>query len=288
MSCSERGPVLDAWVDGELPPADLRRVESHLAGCAECRGETAARAALKRSLGALQLPPARTRFRAPSRWAFAAAISAAAAVLVLFAFPRSALPDAVALGATLHERYLAGKLPLRELGLRPALADATLVGGCPCPAQSGIESPFMIYRKGGDVISLLVCEGEAPDLPASARRLVRGGEVFVFKAGPSTVVACRRDRLTHLWISRLGSDALVEAILATPTGRRAIRGERLSLKGVACNACCETLESRVRAVDGVHDAVVDLERMELVVSSDGRPVDLRRVLEAVRQAGFAR
>jgi copper chaperone CopZ len=146
----------------------------------------------------------------------------------------------------------------------------------------------MIYRKGGDVISLLVCEGEGPDLPPSARRLVRGGEVFGFRAGPSTVIACRRDRLMHVWISRLGFDALVEAVLATRSGRRAIQGERLSLKGVTCNACCETLETRVRTVDGVQDAVVDLERMELVVSSDGRPVDLRRVLEAVRLVGYAR
>ncbi len=42
----------------------------------------------------------------------------------------------------------------------------------------------------------------------------------------------------------------------------------------------------MRALDGVIDAEVDAVRMELIVTRDRSKVDLKRVIDAVRDAGF--
>ena len=51
---------LDAWLDGELSPAEAREVETHVAACAECRrfrdGRLALRAAITSQVPALQAP----------------------------------------------------------------------------------------------------------------------------------------------------------------------------------------------------------------------------------------
>jgi hypothetical protein len=39
MTCQELDDRLDAWVDGTLPDAERREVETHLAGCPGCRAE---------------------------------------------------------------------------------------------------------------------------------------------------------------------------------------------------------------------------------------------------------
>jgi hypothetical protein len=39
MTCRELDDRLDAWVDRTLPEAERREVETHLAGCAACRGQ---------------------------------------------------------------------------------------------------------------------------------------------------------------------------------------------------------------------------------------------------------
>lgn len=51
--CSEISPLLDAYLDGGLDPAGRARVEGHLAGCANCRAESAAIAAIARAARAL-------------------------------------------------------------------------------------------------------------------------------------------------------------------------------------------------------------------------------------------
>ena len=43
--------------DGELPPAERRAVERHVADCSACAGELAALRALSRSLSGLEPPP---------------------------------------------------------------------------------------------------------------------------------------------------------------------------------------------------------------------------------------
>lgn len=42
----------------------------------------------------------------------------------------------------------------------------------------------------------------------------------------------------------------------------------------------------MRALDGVTDVEVDAVRMELIVTRDRSKVELKRVIEAVREAGF--
>lgn len=55
--------LLDAFVDGELGPADAARVEAHLPVCAPCREAVAATRALKASFAALPETPAPRSFR---------------------------------------------------------------------------------------------------------------------------------------------------------------------------------------------------------------------------------
>ncbi len=54
MSC-ETQEELTAYVDGELPEADMRAVRAHLSSCATCRSTEAL---LRRALGALEALPA--------------------------------------------------------------------------------------------------------------------------------------------------------------------------------------------------------------------------------------
>jgi copper chaperone CopZ len=42
----------------------------------------------------------------------------------------------------------------------------------------------------------------------------------------------------------------------------------------------------VRGVEGIKDAVVDIVTMELVVSADGGPIDIEKVIRAIRDAGY--
>jgi hypothetical protein len=51
-------------------------------------------------------------------------------------------------------------------------------------------------------------------------------------------------------------------------------------------ACCSVVESRVRDVEGVKDAVVDIVSMDLVVTPDGGKIDFDKVIRAIQEAGF--
>ena len=46
------------------------------------------------------------------------------------------------------------------------------------------------------------------------------------------------------------------------------------------------VESRVRDIEGIKDAAVDLVNMELVVTPEGEKVDLEKVIRTIRGAGF--
>lgn len=43
----------------------------------------------------------------------------------------------------------------------------------------------------------------------------------------------------------------------------------------------------MRGLEGVKDAAVDIVNMELVVTSDGRKVDVGNVIRAIREAGHS-
>ncbi len=99
------GEVVSAYLDGELPPLERRRAESHLAGCDLCRDELTdmmfVRARL-RALPMLELPPELTT-KAPVvapiyRRAKVLVGAAAAAVTMVLALAAMASPgDVVAL-----------------------------------------------------------------------------------------------------------------------------------------------------------------------------------------------
>ena len=60
---SRFGENVDAFVDGELAPADARRFEAHLLGCEECSAAVAAAQDLKTMVAALPESPAPRSFR---------------------------------------------------------------------------------------------------------------------------------------------------------------------------------------------------------------------------------
>ena len=101
------GEVVSAYLDGELPPAERRRAESHLAGCDFCRDELTdmmfVRARL-RALPMLELPPdltSKAPISAPLyRRARVLVGAVAAAVTTVLALAVMASPeDVVALSA---------------------------------------------------------------------------------------------------------------------------------------------------------------------------------------------
>jgi len=94
MACDSWRDKLDAYVDGELTPADVRALSQHLRECAACAAETLERVQLKRSvavagnryqpnaqLRAKILKTASVKPRPRSGWAWA--VVAAPAVLVI-------------------------------------------------------------------------------------------------------------------------------------------------------------------------------------------------------------
>lgn len=288
MDCRDAFPRIDALLDGELEAPEARTVEEHLGACPACRLEADDRGRLSLALARLELPsapPLTPAFARPRRRLLPAAAALLLMSLVFLAAP-SGIPDVVAMTSRLHDQVLSGALKPEDLGLRPSLPGSTFVGECCCPPELGTSAPFLVYRHGTESISLLVVEADPGPLPAASRRSVKGRDLNVFRSARNCVILCRSGRLTHLWVSRLPEEALIAAILATREGRRALSGERLSLEGVSCSACCEIVESKVRGVAGVKDAVVDLVSMELVVTPEGRAVDLERVMEAVRNAGY--
>lgn len=242
-ACRDFLANVDALVDGELEPAEARRLEEHPASCGTCRAEREARRSLKDALSALRLPPAPRRLTladlAPvRRWRWTAAAAAVlVAALVLLSLP-APLPEVVALSVQFHDDYLRGKISPRgltpkEIGLQVSVPGADFVGQCACPSELGHSSPFIVFRKGETPISLLVAETEPRDLPAAARRAVGGCEFYLFRAGSDRVLVCQSGRLCHVWVARLEEEELVRTILATNFGRRLFSGERFTLKGIS-------------------------------------------------------
>ncbi len=56
MQCRNLRPLLGAYVDQELSPEELARVEGHLAGCARCRSLVARHLAVAQAISRLPAP----------------------------------------------------------------------------------------------------------------------------------------------------------------------------------------------------------------------------------------
>jgi hypothetical protein len=267
VDCDRIDALLDAFADGEADADHSRLVREHLDGCAACRRELKLRTRLKLRFIDAGLPgaPAGLKERisraldtvdrpAPARrWWWASAAAAVLVVAAVLVFPGSApaLPSIVSATSNLHDSVVAGKVTpqtcdspaaLRswfrdQLQLDVAVPEVgggcCVSGGCHCTIpESSKLAPFIVYRKGGLMLSLLVVESDDP-LPEAARRTYEGRSYHVFRSGANTVVVCRSGRLCHLWTARLDERALLDLVLETREGRQAFSGRRLTLRGIS-------------------------------------------------------
>ncbi len=60
----------------------------------------------------------------------------------------------------------------------------------------------------------------------------------------------------------------------------------LKVEGMSCGHCKMTVEKAVSSLKGVADARVDLQGGSVTVSFDEAQVDLERIKEAIRDAGY--
>jgi copper chaperone CopZ len=317
-TCAHMGPLLDRFADGESGAEESLRVREHTAACASCRDSLRNFAELNRRIAESPGPPVPANLEARIRSALDRAgnagrmrrliPAAAAAILVVAAglllLPSQAgaqIPAFVTSSAAVHENYLSkpGVMELKDSpdALRdsfrrilnaevavPDLDDATCVGGCPC-AMEKQQAPWILYRCGDVPISLIIVEDATTRVPRSSHRSRHGRPYHAFQIGANTVLVCRAEKVVHLWISRLPEDHLVECVMETREGREAFAGERISIRGVTCRACCALAEARARKVTGVTGAKVDLKSMEMIVA--GREnLDLDRIIHELREAGL--
>ena len=233
-ACAPFRPLLDGLADGEIEPS---RVEPHLSSCAPCRAELEAVRNLKARLAKLRLPDvprpayaavaAASARRRPARARWAAIAAAAALFAALFLGVYLAAPAPLyALTARFHDDVLSGRITLSDFGIPPTARKADYAEGCPCPPGLGEASPFIVYRHEGAAVSVLAFEAAEP------------GSEAVFRAGRDTVLQESRHGLTLLWISRLDAAALRRA------AERWRPAPGMSLRDVACKACCALLDSR--------------------------------------------
>jgi copper ion binding protein len=61
----------------------------------------------------------------------------------------------------------------------------------------------------------------------------------------------------------------------------------LKIRGMTCNHCVMRVEKALKAVPGVRDARVDLQKAEAVVSYDETSPSLEKMADAVKDAGYA-
>ncbi len=62
--------------------------------------------------------------------------------------------------------------------------------------------------------------------------------------------------------------------------------ERLSIRGMTCSGCVNTVTRALRTIDGVHDTDVSLESGTAVVQFDPASISIEDLGLAVRHAGY--
>ncbi|WP_345894760.1 heavy-metal-associated domain-containing protein [Natroniella sulfidigena] len=62
--------------------------------------------------------------------------------------------------------------------------------------------------------------------------------------------------------------------------------EVFTVKGMSCGHCKNAVESALADVDGVKEAVVDLEAEEVEVEFDDSQTDLKQLKEVVTEEGY--
>ena len=316
--CPDFETPLERFADGECESDESLRVRDHLSGCSGCRIALRSHTELSRRIAQSPAPPVppelEDRIRralqsadVPRRrraWIPAAAAAVLLVSLALFLRPtpaRAEIPAFVVATSAVHDAFLSGAAridaqdspdKLREYFERllkaevvaPAIDEGACVGGCPCSIQEN-KAPWILYRRGGTPISLILVDDAPAALPEDSKRSLAGRAYHAFRVGGNTIVVCRTGGGAHVWISRLPEEELVACALETREGHGAFAGDKLSIRGVVCRACCAQAESRAKKVEGVSDAKVNLASMELIVAGKKR-LDLDRLIRELREAGL--
>lgn len=316
--CENFAILLERFVDGECAADESLRVREHLSACSPCRLGLRSISDLSRRIAQCPAPPVPSdledrirralRSAQPAKtvrsWipAGAAAVLLAAVIVLLQPSPaRAGIPAFVTAGVAVHEAFLSGAArvepnaspdALRAYFLRvlkaevvaPGIEDWTCIGGSPCSIEEN-QAPWILYRRGGTPISLILVEDGPAVLPETSRRIRSGRGYHCFQVGGNSVVVCRTGAGAHLWIARLPEEELVACALETREGRDAFSGEKVPIRDVVCRACCARAEARAKGIEGVTEARVNLASMEILVTGNKR-LDLARIIRELREAGI--
>ena len=199
MNCQELEALLNPYLDGELDAVQAHEVEQHLPGCADCRRQLESLRALhnamqapalryqasdtlkqrlKNALQDEELKPARARW---PRWAAAAAAVVLVSGLTWTFWPVSeedAMADAAIAShaaADAHmqltayhssdpavlEGWLSHQLPYTPPVQDYAKQGYVLVGARATTVRK-LPAAALIYRHGGDLVSVFVCQAPKP------------------------------------------------------------------------------------------------------------------------------
>ncbi|MBA2684729.1 MAG: zf-HC2 domain-containing protein [Gemmatimonadaceae bacterium] len=177
--------TIHAWLDGELPPAEMAAAEAHVGTCDECRAAVAeARgfvAGASRILLALDAvpggvlpastPSSIAKTRAPRRFTLSRTWMAAAAVLVLSTVTviairpkRESVVSTVAVSDELKEERADAR------SAASAGASAPVVAKAPAPSEKAANAPAPVRAKApsAQAADAMVAQAQAP-APASPR-----------------------------------------------------------------------------------------------------------------------
>jgi hypothetical protein len=309
--CRNYSRQITAYLEGELPPADARTVEGHLAECGACARAAANERILRDALRRLVLPapPAESyvRIRAAlepatplpgprARRAFHPAWLVAAALLVavwsaslrLFAPPR-VLEDALTAyreidaGRTATESFPSAEDAARILSERTRRAIAL-------PQWPGRTGAVSIATDIGAACARYECASHPLLLylvPAGELRLpAAAGRCVVYRDGDYSIMICAAGELAHVWVARTSPGELIEQVRRTPVGRELVEhGAVMQVRGIECAARGKRLRRLAESVAGVEAACVFPETGTLRVrcSPDFRMQDLHDTLAS---AGF--
>ena len=65
-----------------------------------------------------------------------------------------------------------------------------------------------------------------------------------------------------------------------------MKKQKLAVSGMTCVACARAIERRIKKLEGVHSAAVNFAAEELAVEYDEAKVDMDKIVEAVKKAGY--
>ncbi|MDC8451414.1 MAG: heavy-metal-associated domain-containing protein [Thaumarchaeota archaeon] len=61
---------------------------------------------------------------------------------------------------------------------------------------------------------------------------------------------------------------------------------KMKISGLHCENCCNTIENKLSKIKGVSMAKVDLGENEVLINYDENKVELEKIRNAIRKAGF--